>query len=380
METLISENKRGSYADYVESKSNPRVLRNKVFSFVLNHRVEKSTLKSPASGREIVFPASYLFKLIDDVYDDINGGKKIIRYLKGEESISLSEQKEKDYKENCEYLEFVRGVKHISGDEKQLLDFMMTTDYNGSKKDRDTSKPIRFYLVDSGEGLKDTVRKKKEAFKLQEWCFNGDWDDVQAYARVLGIPMDLESSEIRYNLSLMAERDPDKFLKGRDNPSNKRKHLVLKAIDKGFLTVDVTTRSVLWANGVTPLSVAPPNIDPVDKFVESTFTTQGEKVYEALLDMLEPNRREQELSEIHIPEIKRQEIKPFLNDTGISYDEGISIINEGLSLGVITRPDKSTYGFGDVKTVGQQKFLIRLKENQEFLDAVRKAISDAKKV
>jgi len=373
METMfIAENKRGTIADYKSGKTY-----GKVFTFVLNHKTDRSSMKNTRTGEYIVFPNSYTIPLLDSVYDKEKNGMKIIRYLPEEtETINFSEQKNEDKTYNVS-LEFVRGVKHVEGADKLLLDFLMSCNFNGSNFNRNTAKSPLFYMVDAGEGLKDVVRKKKDSFELQTWCYNGDWDEVSAYARVLGIQINqLESEEVRHNLAIMAEKDPDVFKKGKDNQTNKRKHYALLAVERGILTTDPATRTVSWSNGGV-ISAAPPSVNPIDAFVEQSFTSQGEQVFAAIIDRLKPKKAEKaELEDAHIPEAPK-EIKPLLVDTGISYDDANKLFDIALALGVITKPANNSFEYNGEKFISKNNILKKMKDDEFFLNSLRYSVKNA---
>ena len=371
----ISKSRRGTAADYkaaVENNDYDRIY-DKVFTFVLNHKTENPTIKNPRTGQGVKFPVSYTLPLIDSVRDTVNGGQKIIRYIIGEDTLERKKQKLDDlnYKISAE---FTNGVKYIPGSDKLLLDFFMQCNFNGSNLDRDKTKNIIFYMVDSGEGLKDVVSKKKSSFELQSWCYNGDWDEVQAYARVLGIDMTLESSEIRYNLSLFAEKDPAGFKKGMNNPVTKRKHYALMAVERGILVVDDVLRTVSWPNGTGNISAAPPNISSIDAFVEATFTSQGEQVYATVLERLNPSKPAKvELEEVNVP--KEVKVAPQIVTTGITFDAANSLFDKCLSKGVITKPTHNTFSFGEEVFRSKADVLTKMKEDGNFLSSLQKAVA-----
>ncbi len=380
MEQLyIAENKRGTAKDYQNAVKNNEwhTLNNKVFTFVLNHRVENPSIKNSRTGEPVLFPNSFTLKLIDRVIDPKNGGTKVIRYLPTEETIEFKDQKTED-KNECVYAEFVKGVKHIPGSDKLLLEYFMNCNANGSNLSRDKSTNILFYMVDGSEGLKDVVRKKKDSFELARWCYDGNWDEVSAYARVLGIDIrNYDSSEVRHNLAIMAEKDPDGFAKGKDNPVNKRKHFCILALERGIIEVNHATRGIHWANSPTPISVAPPGVEPIDVFVEQTFTTQGEQVFTAIMEKLKPSSERAQLNDAYIPK-SAPEYVPQINSTGIEFDDAKKLLEDGVSLGVITKPSTNTFEFNGEKLKSWSELITKLKDDQVFLDKLREAVKNAK--
>ena len=70
----------------------------------------------------------------------------------------------------------------------------------------------------------------------------------------------------------------------------RKKHYVLEAMERGFLTVDALTNSISWRNNpYQPIAVAAAGMSIVDVLAQKLSTEEGALVYNALLEMLAPD-------------------------------------------------------------------------------------------
>ena len=344
METATTQKKLGNYTDFKEGYYS-----NKEFIFVLNHINQNPSFKSDRGlGRH--YPPSVRVLLYDEVFDEENNRMRIIRYVPGESSIFMDEQTPDDKVPKRNYhLEFVDGVKRIDGTQTLLIKYLMITNKNGSNPKKDASVHPRFFTVDPGQGLKTVMDADELLSEAQHFCYKGDWDEVAAYAQVLGVPLDKDSREIRYSLRMIASNNPKKFMDGLKSPKMIRKYYALEALKEGIITKNNTTNTINWKDGGA-ITQAPIGKDLLDDFVDATFTPNGEKVWDAVMGILRPEKSASAVSTQlqNIPSEKEvtkltEDIKPVIPQVivgDVSEEEATSFIDRGVAKGLIafTKP------------------------------------------
>lgn len=280
---------RGSLADYQKGGDlSGMVFTFKIIEQNLNPSMSSSNGK-PVRNRSI--DRIEAFDLIREKGKDGRIVQKTIRYIEGEPSIYKDEQSpDKDIPKKKHYLEFPRGIKVVSGADNLLLKFMMSHNLNASNPNRIASGPAPMYmLVDTEKIINDIMQADEVIEEAKLFCRKGEWDEVKAYARVLNLNLDRSPSEIRFDLKHIAMQDPDKFMKGLNDPLMKKKHYVLEALDEGYLVINKQNNSIAWRNNPNePLDVAGMDKSVVDSLVRKFSTENGRLHYEALLDLLKP--------------------------------------------------------------------------------------------
>src|SRR6185437_7424058 len=271
--------------------------------------------------------------------------------------------------------------------------------------------------------------------EIKQWCYTGPWDEVAAYARVMNVPLEADSKEIRFKMRQLAERDPARFIQGMNNKLMLRKHYILEALDMGIIKRDTDLNALLWDSGVI-LMAAPMGMDVVDHFVDHTTTALGEQVYEVILNKVKPKPgakstpapaqtssgsdmvtiSKEELEKLKANAVTRTdalgntygtsdstgtqapvttyqastttataEVKPVLKSTGLTMKQAQDLLKECIEKNVITRKGPSGYAFdrdgkNERKFVGPGKVIEALKEEQSFLDMVKHSQSDQQSI
>ena len=291
MQTYTAPQKTlGNLADFKSGNT-----RSKEFIFVLNH-VNQNPSFTSNRGVKMHYPPSVRIALVDSVYDKDKNMMREIRYIVGETSIYKDEQTADDKVSKSTYfVEFVNGEYMVQGTDTLKLKFLMLSNLNGSNPTRDKNRNIRYFMVDPGEGLQKVMDDDELLIEAQQFCYKGDWDEVAAYAMVLGIPLDRDTREIRYSLKMRATADPKRFLDGMKSPKMKRKYFVMEALNAGIIVRNYTTNSVNWKNG-NAITQSPIGKDLIDDFVDATFTPAGETVYKTMLGILRPETQIKEVT------------------------------------------------------------------------------------
>lgn len=328
------------------------------FIFRLIRQNENPTIK----GRK--HPFSLLVPAYDEVYDEKTEKTRIIQFVRGEESIYLDEHKNDNTRKKRENIVFTNGMKIIDYKEKTLLEFIRATNKNKDCKHRmDGTSPV-FYEYKPGEAEKTTMKKDKVVMDAKLVAYNLKFKDMMAYARVMRIPTDgREADEIRYNLSVLAEKDPSAFMKGLKSPNTNRVNNVLEAIEKGILNRDSKNRSIKWANNDATILTAPVGQDEVNHFVEWTFgNVEGEEAYAAILTQLNIN-----------PEDK---ILTSFEENVVDMD-GVTLIEKAIEKGVIVKEVGGMLMFEDKKLIkGVNPCARKVDKDPKLKTAIQAALSE----
>lgn len=314
---------------------------NKRHVYLLNH------VNQTPSVENVHFPPTVTMRCIDNVYDQEKKATRTLRVIKGELSIYADEQnKERTYRE-IEVITFVKGELVVEERQSQLFKFMELTNYNTTNPQRDKTKKGIFMKLDLEKGIQSEIDNRKKKFSAQTFCWDGAWEDVKSYARVLNIPVeDRDPAEVRWALLLVSEKDPEKFMKGLNNPATKRKHYILEALKHNILEKDTTQNSINWKNG-GPICVAPPGMDATDCLVDETFKNQsGDRIMELIKHQLTSKnviaeKTEYGIKESNIPKVdnkavnKTEALKNAVDEIQLTTEK--QLIKNLFAKGVIER-------------------------------------------
>lgn len=374
---------KGSYEDFLNND-----FADKEFHFrLLNPRLNSSLRDT--YGRSIIFPVSSRIEAFAIINEKDQNGRivnKTIRYIPGETSIYKDQQSDDKLVPKKKYfIEFVRGRKVIMGTDSALLEFMMKSNLNASNPARKTDVQPKFELVDTAKVVGDLIKEDKLKSEAAHFCYSGDVEDVVAYARVLGVNINNRVDEIRYDLKVIADRNPGLFLDNLKNPKMKTKHYVLTAIDRGFLVVRPENNSIAWATNIhQPISIAPAGRDIVDYFVHNLSTTEGKLVLEAIIDMVRPvDKTEQPKmvvpSKEELANLKSaiEPANPMLKAAIDSDKELMELVDAAEKLKVITFKAPTWWRFRDKNYRSKDELVAKLKGDSEMLAMLRHDIRTA---
>jgi hypothetical protein len=374
----MASKKYGSYEDY---KNN--LLNDKIFLFQLHKKRQFPSLVR-SNGQPMVFPARAEFKMEDEIYDSKLGRRRQIRYALGVKSIFVDEQnQEVDSKRKAVRVEFKDGLAFAKGNDPLAVKFLMMSNYNGANPDRDTSKRIIFEFVDKDSQFREAIDNEKKEWEAVNWVYSDKTPlhDLTSYARVLiGQSIeDMKIDEIRWNLKAIAKSNPSKFMAGMTDPRLKRKQVVYEAIDKGLLGVNYANNTVFWKENPTmPLTVAPIGVDPIDQFVQASFTPDGEIIFKAVREQVAPVAKNAAMLSTFIPEPKKEVevIEPQLNVNPVMWTELKSMYDKAIEKGIIVKA-ASWIKYGDYKLQGTDDLFIKtLKGDKALFERLSKDLAE----
>lgn len=361
--------KYASLADYTNNSHHDKIL---LFQLA-KANIHPSVVKG--NGQPMHYPSKQGVLLMDEIYDKEVGRRRNIRYAEGVSSIFVDKQdKDIDLKKKVYKAYFLDGKYTADGRNPLVIDFLMKSDYNGTNPNRDPGKKIIYNFVDKGAEFKNNIANDRLEQKAADWCYNAEYNDVLAFARVvIGTNIEtMDSEEIRWNMKTIAKTNPAKFLADIENPKIKRKHIILTAIDRGLLKVNLSSNTISWAeNPHQPIATpAPVGVDVIDHFVNGTATPDGELVYQAIKEQVRPETKSAKFLNAPIPEFKKDEapeLKPLIHVNDISWKDLKTMYDNAVEKGIITSA-KVWKGYGAFKIQGETAMLKALKGDKEMLE------------
>lgn len=371
---------RGTYEDYLSGN-----IAGKNFTFRLINRRVNSTMTT-SRGKLIEFPLHHNIEAFSVIVE--KGRQRVARFIPGESSIYKDEQTDdKDVPKKKYNLQFVRGLKIVSGDNDGmlLLDYMFKDNLNGSNKNRRTDTQALYEFVDIQKIIKSSIEQDDLKYETIKFCREADFSSIKMVARVMNVNMNQSAEEIRYDLRQLAEHmdrvKPGSFMEVAKSSSMKTKHYVMEAIEEGILVTNRMTNSIAWAtNPHQPLDTAAMGKDIVDSFVQKLSTAEGKLVYDTIVDMLTPDKPAAKMS---IPSRDEQEtlkaianpVAPTLVAPDETDDELLVLLDRALELGVVTFIKPLWYKFSangyEKNNKKKEGFIDNLKNDQEFYKAFK---------
>jgi len=352
----------------------------KLFLFHLAQRKPQAVF-TKHDGTPVHYPKRRFVNLIDTIYDKKSGMRRNIKYVEGCTSIFVDEQdKETDGKKGLYRTLFKHGKYIVMGNNPKLIEFMMITNFNANNPDRDTSVIPLFSFVDQKKKFKAIMKKEESEQDAVQWCNKAPFKEVLRYARVL-MAKDVEtmdSDEIRYNMKRFAKARPERFMSDRKVPRIIRKSHILEAIDKEILFMNESTRSIAWQSSQNiPIITAPVGVDTVDHFVQTTFTLEGERVYNALKEYLFPKLIDENPiinSDLPTGKVTPDEpVEPTLTANDEDFADLEKLFDMGLKAGII-KSKKNWHHYQNWKAMGKPNFVKELKLDRFLLNTLRKEL------
>lgn len=238
-------------------------------------------------------PGTSIIPNDDEIYDRTTGKTRHIRYLKGETSIYVDEQRERDKEELQQALfasmiEFRQGVLIVSPMEALLMQYLRMTNRNSENPNRNPDRPAFFREVKPGVKEQKNLATEFDSSEAVYAVKNMKATDLTTYAKVLGINTDREIEEIKWDMVILAKKNPTTFLNGLKDKNLKRKYFVLEAIDRRILDRNQAAGNISWFNG-SVIFQARLGTEVTDEFVQYTFASKdGEMVYTEIKNRLAP--------------------------------------------------------------------------------------------
>lgn len=184
---------------------------------------------------------------------------------------------------------FANSAGHLvltggSAEHQTIHTYLTLCNYNGSNPNRDTNKPILFWLVDEekkSEQDRKIRNKKREALNI---AHDLDMEEVRNYTASLGKDDTRPVEVLRNELEEYADKDPEAFIEMIRNQQSVQKAVLNRAIAKGVIRFEAEQSRFVWANGEVIATVARTtggdNVEDLLAFCVSS--AKGEKVYQTI--------------------------------------------------------------------------------------------------
>mgnify|MGYP003146604242 CR=1 FL=1 len=219
-------------------------------------------------------PVILMLKAIDVIYDPETETNRKIQYIQGESSIFADEQT-KGVKPK-ETINFNNGILMVPHSNPTLKKYLDTCNYNVDNPHRNDSVKSLFSKVDKqGNALVD-LKSLKETTQAITVALEMPLNQLIGYAKVLGVNTDKSTDEIRWDMKLIAEKNPTDFINGLNDPRTEMKQTILIAAEYGIITLG--RGNVSWDNG-NVICAVPIGVEPADRLLDFTIEGEGEKVY-----------------------------------------------------------------------------------------------------
>ena len=235
-------------------------------------------------SKKKMYALVYMIKAEDIIYDPIKGVNRKIRYIPGEPSIFEDEQK-KDSKVKAPIV-FSDGFLIVGNQNPTLKKFLDHHNQNADNPNRMTNVRVAYKLKDEQKKAKVNLKSSVMEIDAMSLALKMPISKLIGYAKILGVNVEKSTDEIRYDMKILAQKDPKSFITGMDNPLTEIKEIIMSAQEHNI--VGLERNKVTWIKGaVRPLIIhVPIGQKPLDFFAEYCKSDDGEVVLEEIKKQL----------------------------------------------------------------------------------------------
>lgn len=382
---------RGTYADFLSGDYSEKHF---VFELIKrNPQVGNNALGNPMpgirskeTGKTVEFPLAFPIPLIGTITAEKSENGRVvkyrrkIRYAVGEDSIYNDQQQPDDkFPKKLVYANFVKGRFQVDGADSTLLKFIFAWDQCETNASRDPKKFPKFRLVDNSAIAKKAKEVSKAKFNVEKWCWTADWSsEVKPLAALLFTPeqMAQDSEEIRHNLAVIASQDPANFSKMLSDENTKRMIVMKAAIDKEIVVKNPSINGLFWSDQPNqPFCVAAPGKEVVDDFVKKSYSTEGEKTYVAIRDLVFPQN-----AEGYAPATNQKAVvyeAPIVKGTTDTDEDLKALISEAVQKGIMTISKNNVWWkFLDSSFQKEEGMIKGLRDNELMLEVLKRKVRE----
>jgi hypothetical protein len=203
---------------------------------VIYRLAKAKNISNGKGGYKKVFPTNYILpRIVRLNYQDENGNFKVkkLRYCPSSSSILFDDNKT----ESAAAIEFKYGFLEVDPNKDPMLyEFMETIDINGSKKNRNKSKPILFYRLDYAVDAKKEIEDSKTLSEKMSKFWEMSNAELKAVALLWGVKVKgVESSIWMRDLMHKVTNNINQFYKIVDDNDLTRVSFIAKAEEFGLL-------------------------------------------------------------------------------------------------------------------------------------------------
>ena len=212
------------------------------------------------------YPVVYMIKAEDIIYDPIKGVNRKIRYIPGETSIYEDEQKE-DAKVRAP-ITFNDGHLPVNYQNPTLRSFLDNCNANKDNPNRMGNSAAVFKVIDKAGDAKKIIKKEMLELDAMQLALKMPFKKLVGYAKVLNVNVNKSTEEIRYDMKMLAKKDPRAFMHGVDDPKTEVKEIIINA--KEYSIIDIQVNRVSWKRGTETVLIThvPVGVDAVEHFAD----------------------------------------------------------------------------------------------------------------
>lgn len=213
-------------------------------------KLVKKNAKPALKGR--YYPSIKRLPHEETIYDPDKKTNRIIRYAPGEQSVFKDEQPEKVVLGD---IVLQNGTLVVPYTNPLLLKYLSLSNYNKSNPSRMRGFKAIFSELDLEAEAHVKIDVEIEQLKAGNAVLQMDFQDLKAYARVLGVNINNGSDMIRHDMLQKAKASPATFMAGIDDPIVKRQQVILDAMS--YKIVELSGRSFNWVIGEKKSLIVP---------------------------------------------------------------------------------------------------------------------------
>ena len=226
------------------------------------------------------FPIVYMLRAEDVVFDPNTNQQRQIRYIPGQLSIFADEQDEKAIVKAP--ITFNNGFLMVEYTNPNLRKFLDMCNANSNNQNRRANAAPAFRKIDHEATAQKNLKKSMKVLDAITTAINMPFDQMIGYAKVLGVRTNKSTDEIRYDMKVLAEKDPEGFLKGLDDPKVEVKQILLRAKEAGLIALKKS--EVTWIKGDQRPVIrhVPLGVEPIDCLADFCLTQDGDAVLQQI--------------------------------------------------------------------------------------------------
>ena len=235
--------------------------------------------KDKKTGK-VKFPIVHMLKAEDIIFDPEKGINRKIRYIPGEPSIFEDEQKEDSMVKSP--ITFNNGVLMVDYTNPTLRKYLDMCNANASNPDRIPGSSRVFKRLDFEKDAKEKMEKEIQSMDALRTVFDMPLNKLLGYAQVLGVNVDKSTDEIRYDMKVLAEKDPINFVAGLDDPKMEIKQTILRGKEAGVISWDSGKITWVQGNQRPVITHVPLGVKQVDCLADMCMTDAGSGIVDQI--------------------------------------------------------------------------------------------------
>lgn len=228
------------------------------------------------------YPVTYILPGIDVIYDIDSDTQRTIRYIPGESSVFADEQSENSNNRKVSSILFTNGSLVVPHTNPLLRTFLDLCNRNGSNPNKMGTVTSKFELYNPEKEAKVNIERTTMEIDAQSLALKMPLTKLIGYAKVLGVNTNKSTDEIRYDMKIIAQQNPEDFLAGIDDPRNETKQVIFDAADNRI--INIQDRQFEWVKGNTTsiITTVPLGVDNIEYFVDLLHSDEGKDVLDSM--------------------------------------------------------------------------------------------------